>query len=179
MSTPAYIDTALYLPLGGINGFELDGFAVNGAAFVDSPFAGVTFELDPYRSILQGEPQAADLRPIYPSMFSDSNAISYQGSDQVVSEVWAPRCSAETPAERVDSSVADEVVSLAYEVEGVSVVPVEYRTTYVLATHPASTPPERTDSDVDESLPSTEPSEGDVSIVPPEYRTVKVPRGDS
>jgi hypothetical protein len=179
MPTPAYIDTTLYLPLGGVDGFELNGFAVNGVGFVDSPFAGVAFELDPYRSILQGEPQSADLRAIYPSVLPDSNAISYQGNDQVVSEVWAPRCIVEAPSERVESSLEAEVVSLAYEVEGVSIVPAEYRTAYVLATHPASTPPERKDSDVDELPPSEEPDEVDVSVVPPEPRTAKVPRGDS
>jgi len=179
MGTPAYIDESLYLPLGGVNGFEINGFAVNGFGFVDSPFAGGTFTLDPYRSILPGEPQAADLRAIYPSVLSDSNAVSYQGDDQTVSEVWAPRCSAEAPAERAGSSVTAEVVSLAYEVEGISIVPAEYRTAYVLATHPASAPPERKDSDVDELPPSQEPDQVDVSIVPPEYRKVKVPRGDS
>lgn len=179
MGAPAYIDLSLYQPLGGVNGFELNGFAVNGFAYVDSPFAGGTFTLDPYRSFVPGEPQDANIRAIYPSVLPDSVAISYQGSDPVVSEVWAPRCSAEAPAERMDSSVGAEVVSLALEVDTVSLVPAEYRTAYVLATHPASTPSERTDSDVDELPPSQEPSEVDVSIVPPEYRTVKVPRGDS
>lgn len=176
MPTPAYIDTDLYLPLGGLNGFELNGFAVNGAAFVESPFAGSPFALDPYRSIVAGEPQEASLRPIYPSVLPDSNAVSYQGSDQVVSEVWAARCVAEAASERTGSSVEAEVSSLALEVDAVSVVPAEYRTAYVLATHPATISSSRTDSDVDKLPPSEKPSEDNVSIVPAEDRTSKVRR---
>jgi hypothetical protein len=174
--TPAYIDLTLYLPEGGVNGFEINGHAVNGVGFVDSSFAVGTFTLDPYRSILSGEPQDADLRAIYPSVLPGSVATSYQGSDQAVSEVWAPRCSAEAPAERVGSKLTTEVISLAYEVEGISTVPVEYRTAYVLATHPAGTLPERKSSDVDRVPPSTKPSEEDVSTVPAEDRTSKVRR---
>jgi hypothetical protein len=176
MGTPAYIDLSLYLPLGGVNGFELNGFAVNGVGFVDSPFAGSTFALDPYRSILPGEPQDANLRAIYPSVLPDSNVVSYQGSNQVVSEVWVARCSAEVASERADSTLGAEVVSLAYEVEGVSLVPAEYRTAYVLASHPASITSTRADSDVDELPPSEKPSEGNVSYVPAEDRTSKVRR---
>jgi len=176
MGTPAYIDLSLYLPLGGVNGFELNGHAVNGVGFVDSPFAGSVFELDPYRSVLSGEPQSADLRPVLPSVLSDSNAVSYQGSNQVISEIWAARCVAEVATERDGSSLTAEVVSLALEVEDVSVVPVEYHTAYVLADHPASISSSRTSSDVDELPPSTKPSEEDVSFVPAEDRTSKVRR---
>lgn len=176
MGTPAYIDLSLYLPLGGVNGFELNGFAVNGAGFVDSPFAGSTFALDPYRSILPGEPQDANLRAIYPSVLPDSIAISYQGSDQIVSEVWSARCSAEVASERADSTLGVEVVSLAYEVEDVSLVPAEYRTAYVLASHPSSEPQSRASSDVDKLPPSEKPIEDNVSYVPAEDRTSKVRR---
>jgi len=179
MPTPTYIDESLYLPLGGLNGFELNGFAVNGAAFVDSPFAGSPFALDPYRSVLPGEPQGANLRAIYPSVLPDSVAVSYQGSDQVVSEVWAPRCSTEAPAERKDSSVAAEFVSLAYEVEGISLVPSEYRTAYVLADHPSTSTSDRQSSEEPPVVPSLAPDEVEVSEVPAESRTTKVPRGDS
>jgi hypothetical protein len=176
MANPALIDLALYLPAGGVNGFEINGHAVNGAGFVDSPFAGVIFELDPYRSIFEGDRRTADVGTILPSLLPDCGNTSYQGSDQVVSEVWAPRCSAETTATRVDSEVTAEVVSLAFEIEGVSVVPVEYNTAYVLASHPAITTSSRTDSELDALPPSAEPSEQDVSFVPAEDRTTKIRR---
>lgn len=67
MPTPAYIDTALYLPLGGVNGFEVNGYSVNGVGIVDSPFAGVVFQLDPYRSILPLDRANVDLVAVDPS----------------------------------------------------------------------------------------------------------------
>lgn len=179
MPTPAYIDTDLYLPLGGVNGFELNGFAINGVGFVDSPFAGGEFELDPYRSILQMDRFNVGLLPIYPSALAAELDLSVQVASEGPSEVWAPRCSANVISEGMDSSVGAEVLSLALEVDTVSFVPTEYRTAYVVATHPASLPCTTNDSDVDEVPPSTTPDEVDVSVVPTEYRSVTVQRGDS
>lgn len=179
MPTPAYIDLTLYLPLGGINGYELNGHAVNGAAFIDSPFAASTFTLDPYRSIVEGEPQATDLRAILASLLPDEPDLSVQRPGDSPSEVWAARCEIDVGAERIETSLTAEVVSLTDVVSNVSLVPPEYRTAYVLATHSSTTAGDRKDSDLDTIPPSTEQDTTDVSIVPPEYRTVKVPRGDS
>ena len=179
MPTPAYIDLSLYLPAGGVNGFELNGFAVNGVGFVDSPFAGSTFALDPYRSILEGEPQATDLRAIYASLLPTQPDLSVQVGETREASLWPPAILAEVDCERRDSSVPIEVVSATNAVESVSLVPAEYRTAYVLADHPSTTTSDRKDSDVDQLPVSTEPSEVEISVVPPEYRTVKVRRGDS
>lgn len=176
MPTPAYIDLSLYLPAGGVNGFEINGHAVNGAGFVDSPFAGAIFELDPYRSILPMDRFNVELGTIYPTLLPDEPDFSVQRPSDDPSEVWAARCIADVTSERMDSTLGAEVVSLAYEVEDVSIVPAEYRTSYVLASHPASISSSRTSSDVDELPPSTKPSEEDVSFVPAEDRTSKVRR---
>lgn len=176
MPKPAYIDTDLYLPLGGINGFEVNGFAVNGAAFVESPFASSTFTLDPYRSILPGDPQDASLCATFPSLIADEPNFSVQRPAEDSSVLWAARDEAAMAGERTTSSERTQEVSMAYEVEGVSVVPAEYRTAYVLADHPASITSTITVSDVDEQPLSSEPSEVDVSTVPAESRTTKVRR---
>lgn len=176
MPTPAYLDLSLYLPAGGLDGFELNGHAVNGVGFVDSPFSGVDFELDPYRSIQPMDRVAAGVGTIYPSLLATESDISVPRPADDPSEVWAPRCAVEVASERTGSALGIEVVSLAYEVEGVSIVPAEYRISYVLATHPASISSSRASSDVDELPPSTKPSEEDVSFVPAEDRTSKVRR---
>lgn len=176
MPTPAYLDLSLYLPAGGVNGFELNGHAVNGVGFVGSPFSGSTFTLDPYRSILESEPQETDLRTIYPSLLAAEPDVSVPGPADDPSEVWAPRCAAEVTSERTDSTLGIEVVSLAYEVEDVSVVPPEYRTSYVLATHRSTTSADRADSYLDQLPPSQKPDTGNVSYVPAEDRTSKVRR---
>lgn len=176
MPTPAYIDLTLYLPLGGVNGFELNGFAVNGFGFVESPFAGSTFALDPYRSILEGEPQEANLCAVLPSVLAADPNFSVQVSGDDPSEVWAARISVEVTPERVGSELAAEVVSLADEVDSVSIVPAEYRTAYVLATHGSTTSGDRTDSNLDQLPPSQEPDEEEISTVPAEDRTSKVRR---
>ena len=62
------------------------------------------------------------------------------------------------------------------EVESVSVVPAEYRTAYVLATHPTTATSGRAVSDVDKLPPSAESNGVDVSSVPAEGRTTKVRR---
>jgi hypothetical protein len=179
MPTPAYIDTDLYLPLGGVNGFELNGYAVNGVGYVESPFAGSVFELDPYRSILEGEPQQNALAAFYASILPTEPDLSVQVSAEVASLLWAARCEAEVERERNLSELAAQEVSLELEVSHVSMVPTEYRTAYVLATHPSLLEPTSAGSSVDELPPSEEPDTVDVSVVPKEYRKVTVPRGDS
>jgi hypothetical protein len=176
MPTPAYIDTDLYLPVGGVNGFELNGHAVNGAGFVDSPFAGAIFTLDPYRSILPMGRFNVELGPVYPSLLPDELDLSTQVPAEDPSEVWAFRGLTEVGSERSASSMAAQEVSMELEVESVSMVPAEYRTAYVLASHPASVTSTRAASDVDELPPSTNPSEEHVSTVPAEDRSTKVRR---
>lgn len=179
MPTPAYIDTTLFLPLGGINGFELNGFAVNGVGFVDSPFTLSTFTLDPYRSLVQGEPQQTDIRAIYPSLLSAECDISVQSVDPNPSILWAARGEANVDGERKASTVERQRVSIELQVEGVSLVPAEYRTAYVLASHPSTLANVIKVSDVDALQASATPDEVSVSVVPKEYRTVTVKRGDS
>ena len=176
MPTPAYIDTSLYLPLGGINGFELNGFAVNGVGFVDSPFAVGTFALDPYRSILPGEPQQANICAISPSYLGAEHNLSVQRSAEDPPVLWAARSETTANGERQSSSAAADKVALELQVESISMVPFEYRTSYVLADHPASITSTRAASDVDELPPSESPSEETVSTVPAEYHTSKVRR---
>lgn len=179
MPTPAYIDLSLYLPAGGVNGFELNGFAVNGVGFVDSPFAGGTFTLDPYRSIVEGEPQQTDIRAIYPSLLSAECDLSIQSAGPDPSILWAARCEADVDGERQSSSVTAEGVSMEIEVSYVSMVFAEFRTTYVLATHPSSNTSDRQSSEEPPVVPSLASDEVEVSEVPAESRTTKVPRGDS
>lgn len=176
MPTPAYLDLALYLPLGGVDGFELNGHAVNGVGFVDSPFVGTTFELDPYRSILSPERGEAAVVTILPSLLNPEPNLSVQRMDTTESTVWDARCESALRGERQESSITVTEVSLDLKIESVSFVPAEYRTAYVLADHPATTESTRRDSLVDELPPSQEPDTEDVSVVPAEDRTTKVPR---
>jgi hypothetical protein len=176
MPTPEYLDLSLYIPAGGVDGFELNGFAVNGVGFVDSPFAGSTFALDPYRSILAGEPQETDLRPFYPSMLAADPNLSVQVSADISSEVWAARCSAEVISNRSSSAVGPESVSLKPQVEDISSLSPEYRTSYVLASHPSSLSPSRGASELDKLPPSRKAGEIDISYVPAEDRTSRVRR---
>jgi len=179
MPTPAYIDTGLYLPLGGVNGFELNGYAVNGVGYVESPFAGSAFDLDPYRSILKGESQQNSLAALYPSFLPTEPDFSVQVSAEEASLLWAARCEAEVDRERNVSELTAQEVSLGLEVSDVSMVPAEYRTAYVVADNPAILGGVGAGSSVDELPPSEEPDTVDVSVVPKEYRKVTVPRGDS
>jgi hypothetical protein len=174
--TPAYIDTALYLPAGGVNGFEVNGFAVNGVGFVDSPFAGVEFGLDPFRSILPMDRAEVDLVAINPSVLFPEHNLSVQGSEVREASVWAARGMAEVGGERQETNLGADPVSLALEVEDISVLPPEYRTSYVLATHPSTTSGDRRGSSVGELPPSQEPDQTYVSVVRAEDRTSKVRR---
>lgn len=176
MPTPAYIDTALYLPLGGVNGFEVNGFPVNGVGIVDSPFAGVEFQLDPYRSILPLDRQDVDLVAVYPSLLFPEYNLSVQGSEVRQASVWSDESVVQVDAERLSSSVEATFESLELPVESVSYVAAEYRTSYVLATHPSSKGADRASSDVAAIPDSQEPSEYDVSTVPQEDRTSVVRR---
>ena len=176
MPTPAYLDTTLYLPAGGVNGFEVNGHAVNGVGFVDNPFAGATFGLDPYRSILPMDRGNVDLGSLDPSYVFPEHNLSVQGSETRVASVWAARGGAEVGGERQETYLGADPVSLAVEVESISVVPAEYRTAYVLATHPATTSGDRRDSIVPELPPSQKQDQLDVSVVPQEDRTSKVRR---
>lgn len=176
MPTPAYIDLLLYLPVGGINGFELNGHDINGVGFVDSPFAGATFTLDPYRSILLDEFQESYYSPLLPSLLPDEPDFSVQISADDPSEVWAARGEAEVGAERNEASLTAKKVSLADEVSHISLVPPEYRTAYVMATHHSITSSDRADSDLDSLPPSQELDKDLVSYVPAEDRTSKVRR---
>ncbi len=176
MPTPAPLDLSLYLPLGGVNGFELNGHAVNGVGFVDSPFAGSIFELDPFRSILSMERAGVSIEPVLPSLVSPELAISVQRREATEATLWAPRCETSLGSERQETEIPAIEVSLELEVESVSLVPAEYRTAYVLADHPAKTAHTRRDSYVDELPPSQKPDEGAISYVPAEDRTTTVPR---
>jgi hypothetical protein len=176
MPKPAYIDTSLYLPLGGINGYEVNGFAVNGVGFVESPFAVGTFALDPYRSILPGEPQNADLRAVLPSFLTGESNLSVQRSAEDSSVLWAARNNAEMAGDRQASSEKTQERSMAIEVESISIVPAEYRTSCVLASYPASITSTTSVSDVDAAPSTQKESESNVSTVPAEDRTTKVRR---
>lgn len=176
MPTPAYLDTTVYLPAGGLNGFEVNGHAVNGVGFVDNPFFGVVFELDPYRSLLLDERDDSVAAAVLPSLLDSENRGSVQVVLETETQVWAARGQAEVGGERQETYLGADPISLAVEVEDVSVVPPEYRTAYVLATHPATTSGDRRDSIVPELPPSQKQDQLDVSVVPQEDRTSKVRR---
>lgn len=176
MPTPAYIDTALYLPLGGVNGFEVNGYPVNGVGIVDSPFAGVVFQLDPYRSILPLDRANVDLVAVYPSLLFPEYNLSVQGSEVRESSVWADEGVVQVDAERRSSSVENALGSVELPVERVSYVAPEYRISYVLATHPSTKRADRASSDVGAIQESFQSAEVDVSVVPPEDRTSVVRR---
>lgn len=176
MPTPAYLDLALYLPAGGVNGFELNGHAVNGVGFVDSPFAGATFVLDDFRSIVVDERDDSDVSAVLATILQGEDRDSVQVLLETEAQLWAPVCESDVRSERAASEQGVDPVSLALEVEGVSMVHPEYRTAYVLADHPAETEHTRSDSDVAELTESQKQDEADVSSVPAEDRTTKVPR---
>lgn len=176
MPTPAYLDTDLYLPLGGVNGFEVNGFAVNGFGFVDNPFFGVEFQLDPYRSILPMDRGEVDLGSIDPSLLAAQPSVSAPRTEDLEVQVWAPRCESEVRPERVEASLAATPMALVDEVEAISFVPTEYRTAYVLASHPATLSQDRALTQVEELPPSQKQDQLDVSVVPQEDRTSKVRR---
>lgn len=176
MPTPAFLDLTLYIPAGGVNGFELNGHAVNGVGFADNPFFGVIFELDPYRSILSPERGEAAVVTILPSLLNPEHNLSVQRMETAESTVWDARCESALRGERQASSITVTEVSLDLEIESSSFVPAEYRTAYVLADHPATAESARRDSLVDVLPPSQEPDTEDVSVVPAEDRTTKVPR---
>ena len=113
---------------------------------------------------------------IYSSVQPVEPNLSVQGFDEATSLLWAARCEAEVDGERQSSDVATQEISMELEVESVSVVPAEYRTAYVLATHPTTATSGRAVSDVDKLPPSAESNGVDVSSVPAEGRTTKVRR---
>jgi len=176
MPIPAYVDTSLYLPLGGVNGFEVNGFDVNGVGLVDSPFAGVEFRLDPYRSVLSLDRSEVDMVAIFPTLLNPESFVSVQRGETLEAEVWAARGESTVDSERNETELAATQMALVNEVESISVVRTEYRTSYVLASHPASLSEDRAISDVDKLPLSYEPDTVDVSVVPAEDRTTKVRR---
>jgi hypothetical protein len=179
MANPAFIDLSLYLPAGGVNGFEVNGHAVNGAGFVDSPFAGVAFELDPYRSILQGIGSLSVLQMEIPAVVPPERAGSYQRAEIREALLHANRNQAELPCERDTSILEAEMVSAQPEVCDISYVRAEYRISLVGADHPSLTESSRQESELDAMVVSQLPEPVQVSVVPPEYRSTTVPRGDT
>jgi hypothetical protein len=170
LPTPAYLDTALYLAAGGVNGFEVNGFPVNGVGFVDNPFAGVDFELDPYRSILPMDRGGASLGSVAPSLTPVERDISIQGFEVREAVLWAnPRLS-EVEFERSQALLEATPNSLELSTESVSCVAFEPRISYVLAVHPSTKDADITSSSVSKTLSSQKPDELDITVVPPEDR---------
>ncbi len=176
MPTPAFIDLSLYLPQGGVNAFEVNGAAVNGAAFVDSPFAGVDFAPDPYRSILSPGRREADLVAPAPSLvnFEPNSSVQVDCPNETL--VPPPRTETTLEAQRLTSKLFPDDVSLAIEVEDVSYVRSDYRVSFVRADHPSSRSGDISLSSVEVVPASQTNDEVDVSYVPAEDRTSTVRR---
>jgi hypothetical protein len=179
MANPAFIDLALYLPAGGVNGFEVNGHAVNGAGFVDSPFAGIVFALDPYRSILTGVGNTSDVFPVMPSVAPPELTVVCERSEDRETPIPANRNQAELSSDRVSSEVETEMVSAEPEVSNISYVRAEYRTVVIPAGWGSDVFSTRTVSVEANVENSRGPDETETSYVRRENRAVKIPRGDT